>query len=451
MKELTLNQGWRLLEAPLNWSRGELGRVLNQQEGWMDCDLPCDIHMPLQAYGRIKDVVKADYCFDAEWTTYRSWWFTKAFQADDVLAADVAELTLESLDAYADVFLNGVWLGTHKSAHYPFTKGVKDVLKPGENLLAVRMTTGMEQVNDRDMAELDKHYVTQERGDDRRNFVRKAQYTVGWDWGPKALTCGIVKNAYIKAYNRTAIRGVHVETVAVNASGGNAELKVHLEIEQLDPVKTRDADIAVEFSREGRACQRVALTDCLMTSGQNYVDLDVSIPDAALWWPNGYGEQPLYQVAVQVTCEGHTEEYPVFDYGIRKIELDQRRTSLKDNTRLFALIVNGVRVFCKGGDWIPSDSIYARVTDEKYQVLIQEAVNANFNMLRIWGGGCYEFDVFYNLCDKLGILLWHDFMLACATYPDHLEEFVALCQHEFDYQTRRLRNHACIGLFSGNN
>lgn len=454
MAEINLGEGWRLLEAPLDWGVESLSRVMATETGWMECELPCDVHTPLERAGRIRNVVLADYCFDAEWIERRSWWFARAFSGEGIdLGAEVIELTLESLDASADVFLNGEWLGAHRSAFYPFVRGVKDRVRAGKNELVVRMTTGLERVSDADLSEVNWAVPTEAshgkpaRGDLRRAFLRKPAYVVGWDWGPKAITCGIVKGAFLRSYRGTAIRGVHVATAEVSAEG--ALLNVTLEIDQLHIFATRDADIEVRFSLEGGAGVTIVKRDVLLTSGLNYIDIAVFVPGARLWWPNGCGEQPLYRVEIRATCEGTLTESPPFLYGIRTIALDTARTG--EGTRRFALVVNGVPIFCKGADWIPADSIYARVTKEKYEALIAEARSAHFNMLRIWGGGIYEPDRFYEACDRAGILIWHDFMFGCSTHPDHLEWFRREVEREMEYQTKRLRNHASLALWCGNN
>lgn len=448
-----LNDGWKLMEAPLDWGKESLARVRSQQEGWMDCALPCDVHTPLEKAGRIKDVVLADYSFDAEWIERRSWWFFKDIHWEADPADEAVELVLESLDAYADVFLNGEHLGTHTSAHYPFVAGVRQKLRPGVNELAVRLTSGLEQVSDRDLAELNWAVTHEEanncpeRGDRRRAFLRKPNYTVGWDWAPKVITCGIVKNVYIQRYQKTAIRGVHLRAARLEA--GHAHLQATVEIDQLHVYATRDADISIRMALDGHPSFSLTRKDVLLTSGLNYIDMEFSLEDPQLWWPAGYGEQPLYEVEVSVRCEGHTETYPAFRFGIRTLELDTSRTGPGERT--FALKVNDVPVFCKGANWIPADSVYARVTPAKYQALVSEARSANFNMLRIWGGGLYETDVFYEACDSEGILLWHDFMFGCSTYPDHLEPYMREVEREMDYQTRRLRNHPAMALWCGNN
>lgn len=453
MKNLCLGKGWRLHEAPLDWDRNALARVLALKDGWMDCELPCDIHMPLQAAGKIKDVVQAKYSFDALWTEKCSWWFVNEFEAEQVdLDADVLELTMESLDAHADIFLNGEWLGTHVSAHYPFVRGVKGRVKPGRNVLAARVTTGLETVSDEMLSEVNWACCTEEsngcpeRGDKRRSWLRKPQYCVGWDWGPRAVTCGIVKPVYLRSYNKVAMRGVHV--VTVEAREGAAKLHVTLEIDQLDVISTKEGDVRVTFALDGKVWT-FEERDVLLTSGINYVDMDIVLQDAKLWWPSGYGAQPLYEVEATVVCEGVEERWPTFWYGVRKIELDVSRVD--ETYRNFFVVVNGVHIFCKGGDWIPADSIYARVTKEKYETLVSEAREAGFNMLRIWGGGLYETDAFYEACDREGILLWHDFMFGCSACPDHIEAFRRECAAEMNYQTRRLRNHASLALWCGSN
>ncbi len=454
MEKICLNRDWRLHEAPLSFDRTALPRVLALPDGWLSCDIPCDVHVPLQEAGIIRDVSKADYCYGAEWTQERSWWFVKEFDAPTSAAeADVIELVLESLDAHADVYLNGEWLGTHISAHYPFVRGVKGRIRPGKNALAVRMTTGLETVSDEDLAVINWACCTEagngypERGDKRRGCVRKPQYVVGWDWAPKAVTCGIVKDVYLRCWNKVALRDVSAAVTAIE--GGRAHVRVTLEADQLHPYSTLDGDARVRFTLDGQTAE-FEKKDVLLTSGLNYIDFDVTIENARLWWPNGYGEQPLYTVEAEIECGGVTEKYPPFRFGMRRVELDVSRATDGKN-RNFCLIVNGVRIFCKGGDWIPCDSIYARVTDEKLRTLVEEARNANFNMLRVWGGGVYEREPFFDACDRCGILLWHDFMFGCSAYPDHLEDFLRECEKEMDYQTRRLRNHACLGIWCGSN
>ena len=454
MIKLDLNKDWSLKEAPLNYGKAMAGYISGQQQGWYEnLNLPLDVHMPLIESGVIKDPVLSDYCFDSEWIENRSWWFRRVINNSEFdPTCDIAELVIESLDVHADVFFNGAYLGHQASAFYPFKKDVKEFIRPGDNELLIRMTSGLEEVNDADLAEIDHAVSTQsnkgclERGDKRRAFVRKPTYVYGWDWCPRNGTCAISKNAYIDCHKTAAIRNVSVETLE---AGTDAKLKMEVEIELFDIIGTADADITVKFSKEGKVCTGLTKNDVLLCSGNNYVHFDISVKDAELWWPNGMGDQALYDIEVSGKCRENIFTWTDFKYGIRTIRLDTARTDSKN--RRFMFVVNGIYIFCKGADWIPADSIYARVTPEKYDTLIFEAKNANFNMLRVWGGGLYERDEFFNACDKYGILLWYDMMFCCSTFPDHLEGFRDLVGKELDYQTKRLGSRTSMALFCGNN
>lgn len=453
MSILALNQSWKLHDTPLGWNESFLSQVLALQDGWMDCDLPCDIHMPLMENDRIKDPVLADYSFDSEWTANRAWWFVRHFDIQkESFSAGPVELHIESIDGTCDVFLNGVKIGKHMNAFRPFICDLKEKLLEGSNTLCIRVTTGLESVTDQQLSEIDWHVCHEknngcpERGDLRRTFIRRPQYSVGWDWGPKAITCGIVRDAHIEFHGDIAVRNVGVEILEASST---ARIKIQTEIERFDCFRSIDADLHITVSYGAKECACVSLQDLLLTSGTNYIDTEIAIPDAKLWWPAGYGEQPIYTVSVAVDCNKKTYTFPEQLFGIRTVRLDTTR--INNDKRNFTFVVNNVPVFCKGGNWIPSDSIYARIPEKKYEALIQEAVNANFNMLRVWGGGFYEIDYFYSLCDQYGIMVWQDFMLACGAFPDHHQWFRDEIALESDYQTKRLRNHPCICLWCGNN
>jgi beta-mannosidase len=453
MKTISLNKNWDMHEAPLKWNKDYYNKVRSLEEGWFHCDLPTDVRMPLLEKGIIKDPVLSDYCRDGEWVEDRSWWFIKKFDSSDVcLLDDIIELVLEGLDTRSDIFINGCYLGIHRSVHYPFVYDIKEYIIPGENIIMVRLTSGLEEISEADVAELnhavciEEHNGGSNRGDARRAFVRRPQYTVGWDWGPKVITIGITGNAFLRSYKTIAIRDVKAETLSI---GKTVELHVGVNVENLSFISSMECDVKLKLWDGDTLCTVREIKNTLITSGYNFIDFYLMVEDAKLWWPNGYGSQPLYRIEVSACAKGDTTEYPAFQYGIRTIKLDTGE--IMGGDRKFTLVVNDKPIYCKGGNWIPNDFIYARVTEEKYHVLIDDAIEANFNMLRVWGGGLYERDIFYKLCDEKGILLWHDFMFACSTYPDHHSWFRNEMYKEFDYQTKRLRNHCCIGLFCGAN
>ena len=459
MQRQMLLDDWMMLEAPLSTAADQAARISRQEDGWFrGLAVPCDVHQPLIESGKIKDPVLADYSFDSDWIEQRSWWFKRLFTpADGWAECDAVELVLESLDVHADIFLNGAWIGHQASAHYPFRREIRKRLQNGENELLIRLTTGLEHVSDADLAELDFLVSTEanngcpDRGDKRRAFLRKPTYVFGWDWCPRIATCGIVKDAWLDYHRVTAFRGVHFETTALELRAGGVQACLRLEttLELLDILATADADLMATLTLDGETVVTVIHPDVLLCSGLNHHTFELTVEQAALWWPNGMGSQPLYDVEVSAVCRGIRSSWPVFQAGIRTVSLDTGR--MDPENRRFALQVNGRRLFCKGGDWIPADSIYARVSDHKYRELIRQACAANFNMLRIWGGGLYEREVFYLECDRAGILIWQDMMFGCAAYPDHREEFRDLVWREFDYQTALLRNHPCLALFCGNN
>ena len=278
-----------------------------------------------------------------------------------------------------------------------------------------------------------------ERDDPRRTFVRKPQYAVGWDWNPRVVTIAIAGDVKIRAMREACIREVRLKPVQEN---GDISVAATVTIDKFHYYQTTTGSISVNLTDEtGQVYQTEK--DVFLRSGNNYVKMTIPIENPNLWWPNGLGEQHLYQVQAELKIGDYSTVHPPFEYGLRFIDLDTREK--------FAFIINGVKVFCKGANWVPADTLYARVTAEKYETLIYEAHQANFNMLRVWGGGLYEPDAFYQACDRHGILIWQDFMFACAPYPDHLESFKQEVEREADYQTRRLRNHACVALFCGNN
>lgn len=449
----SLNGEWELRDCSLALDARGYGQVMADEDGWMSSAVPGDVHTDLINANRIKEPLIGLNSFECEWIEERSWWYRKAFSTlSEWLECDIVELELSGLDSMAEIFLNEVHIGTHISAFRPFIRNVKELLrKDGRpNLLVVRVTSGLEHFSAADVAEVapyiggDKGGPGQ-RGDWRRVFVRKPQYSWGWDWSPRVPTCGITGGALIRPIKTLFIRDINTRTSLLPES---AKLHLTVNVENADPVRTGEAEITICITDPDGACIRLK-REAFLRSGRNPLSFTVDIENPRLWWLNGMGEQPLYKISASASASGVTVEYPPFDCGLRTVELD--RTAVAEGQRLFAIKVNGVRVYCRGGNWIPADAVYARVSDEKYETLIREAKEANFNMLRVWGGGLYERDCFYRYCDRMGILIWQDFMFACAAYPDHLDWFANEVRKEAGYQVERLRNHPCIALWCGNN
>ncbi|NJD02146.1 MAG: beta-mannosidase [Ruminiclostridium sp.] len=453
-----LKKEWKLRYEPLYYDREYYAEVAEKKDGWVNVEaLPCDVHVPLIENGMIEDPVIADNCFNCEWIEDKSWWFRKVFKAEkELLHSHNSELVVERLDAEADLFLNGVYLGHHKSETYPFRKDIRDILHEGENILVIRLTAGLEYYNELGLSRIHwkgSDYVSGSfirncgpRRDHRRVFVRKPQYVFGWDWNPRIGTCGIMGDARIESYNDIAIRSVKFTTR--NLMDREAQISVETEIENLYSITTIDAAARLDVCfNDATVCS--IEKEIFMTSGLNYVNFEFNIDNPMLWWPNGMGEQNLYTIKIYAASSTGGTDYHELKTGIRTVKLNTDKIS--NSSRLFALEINGVKTFCKGGNWETPDSIYGRIADEKYEKLIKEAKEANFNMLRFNGVGAYERDYFYECCNRYGILIWQDFTFSCAAYPDELDWFRYEVEKEVDYQTRRLRNHPCVVLWCGNN
>ena len=312
MKQISINEGWKLCMAPLSWDSSYYGEIKQKKEGWMECSLPADIHMPLMKYGYIKDPVKADYCFEAEWTEKYSWWFLKDFSSDEIdMSSEGIELILEQLDTDAVIWLNDHLLGTHNSVHYPFVADIKRYLKEGTNYLMVRVSTGLEKIDDSQLAQLNWAVCREQdnggegRSDYRRAFVRRPQYTVGWDWGPRVVTCGITGNAHIRCMKEISIREVYVQTESIYKD--QAKLQVEVCLDNLNLLSTRVCDLKIGIYKEGKLQAEVEKRDMLLTSGYNYIKIPLTVEHPELWWPNGYGSQPMYKVCCLAKTERSTE------------------------------------------------------------------------------------------------------------------------------------------------
>ncbi|MBP1994548.1 glycoside hydrolase family 2 protein [Paenibacillus eucommiae] len=483
---MLLNDDWKITWEPLSREAADAFHVRNKSKDWLDANLPCDIHMPLIKYNIIAEPLHADNCFSSEWTEKRSWWFSKHFKINaEQIASERIEITFEALDAEADVWLNDTFLGHHRSAFYPFTREVKNLIHEGENRLLVRVTSGLERYSEQDISLTRESVVPLTgnvigvRGDERRVMVRKPQYVYGWDWGPRIATCGIVGDVRLDFSQGLRFRNAHAVTLSVDTGGnGAAQVSLQIELENLHPFRTMETSLKVELLYGSQLAVSTE-AEHYLRSGINYIKLRMEVPDAKLWWPNGMGDQPLYTVRASAQSSSQRVDLPSFQFGIRTLRLNMEKLTdgnananananasendkekekenesailCEDVERRFAFEINGVPIFCKGANWIPADSIYARLTNESYETLLQEAKEANFNMLRIWGGGIYERDIFYEKCDEYGILVWQDFMFACAKYPDHLAWFREEVEREIDYQTLRLRNHCSLALWCGNN
>ena len=427
MQTVSLDGEWTLKEVPEGC---EVAAELDAGER-LPAVVPGCVHTDLMAAEKIPDPFYRLNEAEAAWVAERDWLYVRSFEADAALLShDRIELVCNGLDTFATIVLNGREVARTENAFVEHVVDVKDALVEGANTLAIRFES-----SDRICA---KRKAADEglEAAEPRVFARKPQYATGWDWGPTLPTCGIWRHIELRAFSSARFDSVFAPAELADGAG-----RVHLEV---DLVRTDDAPLSLNavLSLDDVVIGSVELHD---VQGRAEVVIEVEKPE--LWQPAGCGRPALYDLCVRLRQESEELDRRELRIGFRTCELEREADDAGES---FAVKVNGRRIFCKGANWIPADSFPCRVTDETYRRLIEMAVDQNMNMLRVWGGGIYEADAFFDLCDELGVLVWHDFMFACSDYPD-AAWFRDLVSDEAEKFVRRVRNHPCLALYCGNN
>ena len=432
-----------MIEQSLNgtWSLRECGT-----ETWLPGEVPGGVHLDLMAAGRISDPFVSDEELRVGWVAERDWEYRRDFVPDASLAAEERQtLVFGGLDTLADVRLNGELLGSADNMFRTWRWDVTGRLRPGSNELAVVFRSAVRRGAELDAARpLDRPKETLPGAP----YLRKAPCHFGWDWGPKLPNIGIWQDVHVEGWSVARLEDVRIEqSVEAGRARISAEVEVEVEVDrpagqapELEAAMRIEhpdgrVDVARSFVRSG-------------TSEHSVARLAIDIDEPELWWPNGLGGQPLYRVEVEISAGGRRLDASKFQVGLRMLELRREPDEWGES---FTFVVNGVPVFAKGSNWIPADSFPARVTPERLEALLGAAADANHNMIRVWGGGYYETEAFYDSCDRHGILVWQDFMFACSVYPLTDPDFLANLEAEVRGQGRRLRHRACLALWCGNN
>ena len=404
-------------------------------KGFLPASVPGCVHVHLLASDRIPDPFVADNEKRVQWVAETDWEYCRSFEADaDVLVEERVFLVCDGLDTLAEITLNGHLLGATDNMFRQYRWDVKPLLQDGENKLSIVFRSPVAYVTSR-QAERPLHGV--QAGIPGAPHLRKAPSQFGWDWGPRLPSSGVWKDIRLEGRSISRLDDVH--------------LRQHHENGQV----TIAATIVVERWHDVPLEARIRATDPDGTLIEAEIDLSngaqtlhVLIPQPKLWWPNGYGDQPLYAVDITLLAAEQVVDHRAYQMGLRTLEL---RRAADEWGESFTFVVNGVPVFAKGADWIPSDSFATRTSDEQLEYLLGSAVAAHQNMIRVWGGGFYEEERFYDLCDRYGILVWQDFVFACSAYPLDDGAFVQNVRIEAVENIRRLRHRACLALWCGNN
>ncbi len=401
----------------------------------VDAQVPSEVHVELYRAGLIPDPFYGINAASIQWIEEKEWWYTRSFEVERDFLRSKTFLEFEGLDTFATIFLNGQAIGRANNMFIPHRFDVTEHVRAGINFLAVKFDPAVRVLAKMDHGKLSGCFDTP------RVNARKMQCAFGWDWTHRFVGAGIWRDVRLISEDKLAIRDVHVEP---ELQGGAASVWVSVELAN-HTGRIINAELHIVISL-GEELERIELTETIPPEGE-VVEILACIDQPQLWWPNGFGEQPVYKCLVGVRHEGEVQDVAETTFGIRNIGFIERDI---DGSNRFTMIVNGEEVFCKGANWVPSDHFVSRVTPERYRELVGLAKNAGFNMLRVWGGGIYEHPEFYKACDEMGILVWQDFMFACATYPD-TDEFAAQVAKEVESVVRRLRNHPCIAVWCGNN
>ncbi len=430
---------------------------------WLPARVPGGVHTDLLALGRIPDPFVGDNERRVQWVAESDWEYRRSFTVPpELLCQPHIWLVCDGLDTLATVSLNGRELGRSANMFRQYCWDVKPLLRAEGNDLRIDFESVVRHVTQK-QAFRSLPGVSQAIAGGPH--VRKAPCQFGWDWGPQLPPIGIWKDIRLEGCSDARLADVHLRQHHAN---GEVKVEVNAEVEVFTPTVESLALFVTVIAPDGSLTESPAR---VATSPKSLVSISIPIPNPQLWWPNGYGAQPLYEVKVEVKAEdiasipalarsetGQSKQQgsdlastlasASYTIGLRTIELRQEPDEWG---RSFTFVVNGVPIFAKGSNWIPADSFPTRLAEASLEGLIRAAAQTHQNMLRVWGGGFYEDERFYDLCDRYGILVWQEFIFSCSIYPLDEPDFIENVRVEAVEAIRRLRHRASLALWCGNN
>lgn len=434
MKQFTLTQGWQLkahdLSLPLPTAFGHEG-------DWLPASAPGTVHQDLLAAGRIPDPFIGLNEHAVQWVGETDWLYRCQFHLPPDFEGDHVALCFDGLDTFATVWLNGQQILVSDNMFVPQRVAVGTLLQAGQNALQILFESALRRGKEREA-----HYgpLAVWNGDPSRVYVRKAQYHYGWDWGPVLMTAGPWRAVRLEAYTGR-ITELHCP-VTVTEDLQTATLPVTVTVEG-----THSAGTSIALALYDPA--GVLIDQATLPVNSPSVNHTFTVTNPRLWWPRGYGEQALYQLEATLQQGESVLDQQTQRLGVRHLVLRQEALTNEPGST-FLFVINQIPIFCGGANWIPADSFIPSITAERYRAWLQLAADGNMVMVRIWGGGLYEEDLFYDTCDELGLLVWQDFMFGCGIYPAHAE-FQTSVRAEAEAAVRRLRHHPSLAIWCGNN
>ncbi len=426
MQTCTLNGTWQL-------SAGH--RSLES----VDMQIPGTVLSGLLAAGKIKDPFYRTNEDATRALFWKDYVFTRTFDVDEeLLAQQHIVLVCEGLDTLAEISINGTFLAKTDNMHRTWKFQAKKLLHPGKNEIQIVFRSVLRFIEDYPYEAHKKiNYIP--CGSMKGNqLLRKAHSMFGWDWGPQTIDAGIFRDIYLQGYSHARIEDIRIH----QQHAKNVSVQTSITLSESVPGQK----LCVELSED--SADKPLQTKLCKTNADGVAAVDFVIENPKLWWPNDYGDQPLYIVRTTLLDEDGTSlESITRRIGLRTLTISQEKDEWGNE---FAFCVNGVKIFTRGGNYIPDDCLYTRITEKKLDYILESCRRAHFNCVRVWGGGYYPSDAFYDLCDEKGLIVWQDLMYACNVY-DVTDAFAENCRQETYDNVRRLRHHASLGLWCGNN
>lgn len=399
---------------------------------WMKAYVPSNVHNDLYQNHQIENPFYGENESKLQWVDKEIWIYRTEFEiGKNQLDSRKIQLVFKGLDTYSKIYINGKQIAITDNMFREYKFSIKPLLHPGKNEIRVEFLPALE--------EAEKHYnaLPYHLPSDARAMIRKSPYMFGWDWGVNYPSCGIWKPVYIQFVAGSTFTDVALQQLYLDSE--KAEMKLALDFD------TIIADIYLYINIKDKSGVCILDTICFVETIHQDFNFQISKPN--LWWPHNYGEPYLYNINLELKHKGNLLNSKNWKFGLRNIRLVQKRDS---NGRSFYFEVNGKAIFAKGANIIPFNHFPSKVSKDKYRYYLKKAKEANMNMLRVWGGGIYESDEFYDLCDEMGILVWQDFIFAGNMVPgDSL--FVDNVKEEVSQQVNRLRKHPSLALWCGNN
>ncbi|ABG38660.1 beta-mannosidase [Paraglaciecola sp. T6c] len=429
MKTLPLTGTWQFCQA--------------DKQDWRNAEVPGCNFTDLLAHNLIDDPFDRDNESHLQWIEKKDWHYRRSFNVSAAqLAHSEVNLVALGLDTFCDIYLNGQHLASGQNMFVGQHLACKSLLVEGENDVEIRFRSPMNEVYPQFIANGFTYPAENDKSDEKLSvFCRKAPCHFGWDWGPKFVTSGIWRDIYLAFIDSAEIKDVHFVQQALSAQ--RADFHFALDVSAMTDF---DAQLVVKCEQAPQLNQTLDVRLTAQANEQSML-VNFTLTDPKRWWPNGLGEAFLYDFSFELVKDKQVIARREQAVGLREIEVVNQADEMGES---FYFKVNGHPVFMKGANYIPDDSFIHRVNTQRHEQVFDAVVAGNMNMLRVWGGGIYQDDAFYELADRNGILIWQDFMFACTLYPAD-DAFLANVKQEAEYNVKRLRNHPCIAMWCGNN